>query len=325
MNVIIANKQQPLLDSLTIDVIKKVNGVFTPDEIINDFKNFYFQRMILDITAIKDYKDFKNIQKLSVALDMDKVILLLDDQVGTDETDYISKLISMGIYNFARNLDGLMYLYDHPNTYRDVAQYQQLDTEKVEQVVVNSIGVRIIGIKDIASGSGATTLTYLMLRQLSQNYDTIAIEVDKTDFMYFNNKNMISTTSDKLGQVIAQYNSKDVILVDMNNSAAASGAVHDIIYLIEPSMIKLNKLMMLNPKSFSDLKEKKIVLNKSLLTNKDVLEFEYEARIKTFFNLPPLNEREKNSAILNTFLYKMGFSKQLDEGIEKRKKILGLF
>ena len=35
--------------------------------------------MILDITAIKDYKNIANIQKLSVSLDMDKVILLLDE------------------------------------------------------------------------------------------------------------------------------------------------------------------------------------------------------------------------------------------------------
>ena len=82
MNVIIANKYSDMLKTLEIDVIKSIEGEFTVDEIIDSFSNFFFQRMILDITAIKDYKDLKNIQKLSVNLDMDKVILLLDDSAA---------------------------------------------------------------------------------------------------------------------------------------------------------------------------------------------------------------------------------------------------
>ena len=57
MNVIIANKYQSMLDSLNIDVIKRLNGQFDVDDIINQFQNFFFQRMILDITALKNYKD----------------------------------------------------------------------------------------------------------------------------------------------------------------------------------------------------------------------------------------------------------------------------
>ena len=40
--------------------------------------------MFLDITAIKDYKDLNNLQKLSMSINMDKVILLLDkdDQIS---------------------------------------------------------------------------------------------------------------------------------------------------------------------------------------------------------------------------------------------------
>ena len=60
--------------------------------------------MILDITAIKDYKNIKNIQKLSISLDMNKIILLLDDSAESTSTEYLSKLISMGIYNFTKNV-----------------------------------------------------------------------------------------------------------------------------------------------------------------------------------------------------------------------------
>ena len=70
MNVIVSNKYQSMLETLQIDVIKSINGEFDADEIISTFQNFFFQRMILDITAIKDYKDIKNIQRLSISLDM---------------------------------------------------------------------------------------------------------------------------------------------------------------------------------------------------------------------------------------------------------------
>ena len=78
MNVIVANKYRDALASLDIDVIKKLDGEYSVEEIIETFKNFFFQRMILDITALKDYKDIKTLQKLSLALDMDRLILLLD-------------------------------------------------------------------------------------------------------------------------------------------------------------------------------------------------------------------------------------------------------
>ena len=103
MNVIVSNKYQAMLQNLDIDVIKTLNGEFDVDDLIANFKNFFFQRMILDITAIKNYRDIRNLQKLSVSLDMDKVILLLDDSTEGTSTEYLSKLISIGIYNFTRN------------------------------------------------------------------------------------------------------------------------------------------------------------------------------------------------------------------------------
>ncbi len=67
MNVIVSNKNQALLENLGIDVIKEMNGEFEADEIIATFQNFFYQRMILDITAIKDYKNIENLQKLSIS------------------------------------------------------------------------------------------------------------------------------------------------------------------------------------------------------------------------------------------------------------------
>ncbi len=298
--------------------MKTRNGEFTPEEIIAEFQNYFYQRMILDITAIKDYNDITNLQKLSISLDMDKVILVLDgDQTITPE--YLSKLVSMGIYNFTQDIAGILYLYKNPNSYRDVAQYHQLNTTPVEEpkVIVQTnpsysmpIAKKIIGVKNITKQSGATSLIYMMKRQLEKNYSVVAIEVDKKDFVYFREKNMVSATSMNIGSEIQKYNDFDIILLDVDNSPNAEGLANEMIYLIEPSVIKLNKLTIMDPNIFNRYKNKKVILNQSMLTNKDVLDFEYETRIKMFFNMPPLNERDKNIPILNMFLKKLGFDKQ---------------
>ena len=335
MNVIISNKATELLQTLTIDIIKSEQGEFEVSDIISRYQNLFYQRMILDVTALKDYKDIKTYQKLSISLDMDKIILLLDDSPEVSSSEFLSSLISIGIYNFTKNIDGVMYLYNHPNTYRDVAQYHQIEhddgedgsggsTKMVEYD--SSHGVRIIGIKNVTKEAGATTLTYMMKKMLEKNYKVTAIEVDKSDFTYFRDKDLVSTTSTNIGGVVAKNSNQDIILIDMNNSSAAVAAVHDIIYLIEPSIIRINKMMMVEPEILETLKGKHVILNKSLLKSKDVLDFEYESRLKIFFNLPPLDDREKDIYILNSLLSKMGFSKQIDtEGENKKKSILGLF
>ena len=308
MNVIIANKYQTMLQSLNIDVIKVLTGEFEVDDIISSFQNFYFQRMIIDVTAIKNYRDIRVMQKLSISLDMEKVILLLDDSPETNSSEYLSQLISMGIYNFTKNIDGVLYLYNNPNSYRDVAHIHQIENESKGSVA--SGDTRIIGIKGVTKESGATTLTYLMKNELENYYSVAAIEVDKRDFMFLRGKNLVSSTSVEIGNTVAKYSDCEVILIDVNTSSAALELCHDVIYLIEPSIIKLNRVMMINAKSFKDLASKNLVLNKSLLNNKDVMDFEYESRLKVMFNMPPLNDRDKNIPEVNELLKKMGFDRQ---------------
>ena len=93
MNVIISNKYLALLANLDIDVIKSINGEFTVDELIAQFSNFYYNKMIIDITAIKGYQDINVIQQLSVNFDMSKVILLLDDSETVNSPMYLSQLV----------------------------------------------------------------------------------------------------------------------------------------------------------------------------------------------------------------------------------------
>ena len=334
MNVIISNKNQLLLENLGIDIIKEMNGEFEVDEIIATFQNFFYQRMILDITAIKNYTDIVNLQKLSISLPMEKLILLLDGTDATSNPTFLSNLVSMGVYNFTKNVEGIQYLYNTPNTYRDVAQFHRLDaTFGNAQMQTNNpqaqyiapaptvevapqpefYGTRIIGIKNVTKQSGASSLVYMMKKELSKNYSVVAVEVDKTDFTYFKEKDMISTITSEVGMIVNKHKDKNVILIDINNSIVAEGFCHEVLYLIEPSIIKLEKLMVLNAASLQGLKDKKIILNQSLLTQSDIANFEYEAKIKVFYNLIPLNEREKQLPELNKLLIKLGFAKQQSE------------
>ena len=340
MNVIVSNKYSDVLKTLDIEIIKSLEGQHDIDEIISTFDNFFFAKMILDVTAIKDYKNISNLQKLSISMDMNKIILLLDDSPETSTPSFVSQLVSMGIYNFTRNTEGIIYLLNNPNTYRDVAHLQQLNgsvpassntSGMVQPVpVVNNVAVqqatrRIIGIKNVTEQSGATTLAYMMKKQLQKNYSVKVIEVDKRDFMYLNDKELISVNSSELNNELAKHYSVEVIIIDINKSQVAESLCTDVIYLIEPSTIKLNKLMVTNRKELEQLKGKKVILMQSVLSANEVAEFEYESKLNIFYNMPTLNERKDNLEKLDEFLSKLGFSRQQVDKSNKKSGFLGLF
>lgn len=328
MNVIISNQANDLLSSMNIDVIKKINGVFSSDEIVSNFSNFYYEKLILDITALKDYTDIKNLQKLSINLDASKMIILLDGSSYTSSSEFISKLISVGIYNFTKNVDGIMYLMSHPNSYKDVANLQKIDEQPDEYIKTQMGGTKIIGVKNLTDHAGSTTLIYKLKNQLEKNYKVIAIEIDKKDFVYFNDRNMFSFTNDQFNNELLKINSNvEVILVDLNNSNQEK-CCNDVIYLLEPSIIMLNKLISRNRNILNNISGKKVILNKSMLSPKDINEFEMEANIKTFYSLPPINDRMPSVAVDN-FLVRLGFFKQKNSEENSNSLIndgiLGLF
>ena len=276
MNVIVANKNEGLLNSLDVDVIKSINGEFDSNEIIQTFSNFFFNRMFLDITAIKNYANIENIQKLSMSLDIDKVIFLLDSNLMNDNI-FLSKLISMGIYNFANTKESLLYLYNHPNTYKDVAHIHQLnastvqdkpteerknkffksDNNQTSEPEKNYKNAKVIGFKNVTSGAGATTFIYMLKKYLSAKNYVVALEVNKNDFGFFNEKDMYSVNQNNLSAAINKFGNASHILVDINNGNEE--ICDEIIYLIEPSTIKLNKMMLINKDIFEKIYGKKII------------------------------------------------------------------
>lgn len=360
MNVIVANRYSAMLSSLStkIDLIKTIDGEFQVEELIAQFDNFFFNKMVLDITAISGYQDISQIQKLSFGMDVSKIILLLDDSQVVNSPQYLSELVSMGIYNFTRNIDAIAYLIDNPNIYKDVAQFhligmsnsmgggqpqqqnnnsnkgmfgfnQSTGNERgfMSQAMSTPMigGTRVIGIKNLTDHAGATTLIYMLKKQLSENYSVLGLELDKNDFLFFNDPDLKSISSKELQSVINNpVNNYNVILIDVNDSSEGSNC-SEMLYLIEPSTLMLKKMILRDRNIKDKMKSMKIILNRSLLDSTDIRDFEGEARCSVFHNIPPLDDKKDKHRVLDELLNKLGFDKNRPAAIaNKSARLFGI-
>ena len=329
MNVLITNQQETLLSGLSVEIIKTLRGEYEAEEIIGTFSNFFFGRMILDFTSIKDYQNISNIQKLSIGLPVEKIILVLPANGEYSTNQYLSKLISMGFYNFTTNLEGVEYLINNPNTYKDVAHLHQIEpvvsvapmaaampgmqvqpvaTEasgEVQQMVPEPPKVRVIGIKNVTDGAGATTLVATMKRELEKFHglSVKAIEIGKRDFVYFNDKSLVSISKAEFLSEISKSANYDLVLVDLNDMD--ENACSEVYYLIEPSIIKINKIVKRDKNVFEKLKNEKIIINKSMISNDEITEFATESGLRIFTAIRPFNDRSRNQVLTNV-LNRMG-------------------
>lgn len=332
MNVIISNKYQSELSNLDIDIIKTLNGEFAVDDLVSQFTNFYFNKMVLDITALKDYQNIETIQSLSLNMDVSNIILLLDDSEIVNSPQYLSSLVSMGIYNFTRNIDSIKFLIDNPNTYKDVAQFHLLNNTIINNEQSSyenpssnkNLGIRIIGIKNVTPHAGATTLTFMLKKILEKYYEVATVEVDEHDFIYLNDKDLKTCSSLDLSSFIATNKDKDVILVDLNEHGSISSCT-EVLYLVEPGLVKLNKLIRQDKRAFEKLSGKKIILNRSVLNDKDVKDFEFESHSRVFYNIPNLDDKLNNQEELEKLLINLGFSRINEGNNPKNSKLFNIF
>lgn len=351
MNVIVANEKNNELASLNVDIIKSVNGVFDALEIVEMFRSFFYNKLILDVTALKNQEDIRSYEVIAQGLDVDKVIFLMPEGSKLCTASFLSRLISIGIYNFTSNINGVSYLIKKTNTLKDVehivsAVNIQRSSEAgaavttisnnnnsnnnysspVTAAPIQTDSCIIIGFRNVTISSGASTLIYMLKKELALTYgqDNVgALEVNKNDFILFNEKNMHSCRKEDLASTVEKLSVLSVLLVDLNDCMDDSFC-KDIVYLVEPSTFKLNRLLRRNSAVFTKLADKKIVLNQSMLLNNDVFDFEREAGIKVFYNIPPLDERKRNG-VISDFLEKLGLFDGNYRGPSGNNKIFGLF
>lgn len=316
MNVMVFNKYKELLMGLNLEVMKSLEGVFNVDEIIDTFTNFYYDKMILDITAIRDYQNTDNLQKLAMNINMENVILLLDDSPETDSKNYLSKLISLGIYNFTKNAEGINYLLVHPHTYRDVvnihnisdldpAQNTVTETKVVYKEAPNNGRLRIIGFKNATSHAGATSLIFMLKKALQDRKKVSAVEINKVDLLYFNDKDMYSTTTSEAVKEIMKRNTDDIVFVDLNDYEDVDICT-EVFYLVEPSTIMINRLLKRNRSVFEKLRNENVILNRCMLSKEDIATFEYETKIKAYYTLTCVDDRQDRIEPINKLIDKMG-------------------
>ena len=105
---------------LNVDVIKKIEGQFEVSELLSKFVNLYFDKLIIDVTSIQNYTSNEVMEKFAHEVDASRVILLLNDTPVVNSNDYLANLVKNGIYNFSRNLEGIKFLYNTPNTLSNV-------------------------------------------------------------------------------------------------------------------------------------------------------------------------------------------------------------
>ena len=340
MNVIVGNERKNELSTLNIDIIKSVDGEYSVDELIGMFTNFFFNKMILDITSIKDYNDYSNLKKLFTNIDASKVILYLNESSNTKE--YISDLVTLGVYNFTINFNDLLELYNNPRVFNDVASLQiSKNTYDVNKEIDEELGInkekeftfedftlpgeydgnkKIIGVVNLTDHAGATTLVVQMVKQLNVSYKAIGIEMNKQDFLFFNTPSIYSCTSrEDVLRKIKEHQESDAVIVDLNNYDYKDFCT-DVIYLLEPGTIKITKLIKRNGKFFQDLSGEKIVINRSNMGDSDISEFELETKTKIFSVVSNFRDNLDRVVSVDKLLSKLGYTK-CGEDVKKR----GLF
>ncbi len=345
MNLVIVNKNINVINSLNIDIIKTLHGEFSVDDLKSELVNFYFNRVIIDITAIKNFIVSSNLFDVLNYFGKDKVILLLDDNDYCNDNKFISDLINNGFYNFTKNAQGISYLIDRSNTYDDVKKYLKTDTftsvltenssttnsinhtdQSIYGVTNNNINQTeqqtnsaksnnkqiIIGVQNLSEGAGATTLMSQMVKQLSLNYNVKGIEINGHDSLYFRNPNILYYIDYLETKLNIEKNLKDiqVIIIDLNYFEDKDHLCDDIIYLLEPGIIRLSKCINNISYFMEKIEGKKIVLNRSALQDDEINYFERQTGIKVFYNLINFDERKERLLSVDKLLIKLGFDKQ---------------
>ena len=286
MNVIVSNKQKQIIDNANIDAIKDLNGLFNVDDLISKFKNYFFNKMILDATSIVNFTSDVTLEKLAHEIGSERLYILLPENPEPPKS-FTDKLIELRIYNFSTNINDIIKFLSVPNTYERIVGINSsevnnlysdnsikdssmvnmdynydnysIDDESFDNNYVDEKGKIIIGIKNVTVNAGSTTFCYLLYKKLLNMNKTVeAYEINKNDFKYYQEKAMISIDESQIDNAILS-SQASIIVVDLNNCKNISFCTYTF-YLIEPSVIKLNKLMIENRFAFRGLLGKKIIL-----------------------------------------------------------------
>ncbi len=341
MYIIIKNENSRIINNLTVNVSKTLVGDFTREDLDRELFLVNYDKAIVDITSITNYYDDNYLYSfLEFFRSPSDVILLLNDGFVANSKHFLSKLISKGYYNFATTDSAVNRLLERNNTIDDVKEYMEgYDFLKTDSIVSGidknkrfETDKLIIGIENGFPHSGATTLMYMLVKEMSRSKKVKGIEMISNDSLFFKDDRIISCESRvQLETIIKTLKDIDIYVVDLNGSDAKE-ICNKVIYLIEPGITKINKVVKGDRATYERLMNANVVLNRSNIKDDEMSNLEYETKFKIVGNIPNLNERlDSNEALDKLVNYLIGSELDHedivnDDGtINKKVGLIGFF
>ena len=102
----------------------------------------------------------------------------------------------------------------------------------------------------------------------------------------------------------------DDLNIDLNEFEDKNNICTDIIYLLEPGIIRISKFIKNINKYKDKLNDIKIVLNRSALKDEEINYFEKETDLKVYYNLNNFDDKKDRLLSIDKLLIKLGFNKQ---------------
>ena len=341
MYIIIKNENSRIINNLTVNVSKTLVGDFTREDLDRELNLINYDKAIVDITSIRNYYDDNYLYKfLEFFRSPSDVILLLNDGFVANSKHFLSKLISKGYYNFATTDSAVNRLLERNNTVDDVKEYTDGNDFLKTNSIVSGIDKNkkfetdklIIGIENGFPHSGATTLMYMLVKEISKSKKVKGIEMINNDSLFFRDDRIISCESRiQFETIVKTLNDIDVYIVDLNGSDVKE-ICNKVIYLIEPGTTKINKVVKGDREIYEMLKNSNVVLNRSNIKDDEMKTFEYETKFKVVGNVPNLNERlDSNDSLTKLVDYLLDNKEKYaklskdDGNINKKVGLVGFF
>ena len=341
MYIIIKNENSRIINNLTVNVSKTLVGDFTREDLDRELNLINYDKAIVDITSIRYFYDDNYLYKfLEFFRSPSDVILLLNDGFVANSKHFLSKLISKGYYNFATTDSAVNRLLERNNMIDDVKEYMDGNDFLKTDSIVSGIDKNkkfetdklIIGIEIGFPHSGATTLMYMLVKEIGKSKKVKGIEMINNDSLFFRDDRIISCESRiQFETIVKTLNDIDVYIVDLNGSDVRE-ICNKVIYLIEPGTTKINKVVKGDREIYEMLKNSNVVLNRSNIKDEEMKTFEYETKFKVVGNVPNLNERlDSNDSLTKLVDYLLDNKEKYeklskdDDTINKKVGLVGFF
>ena len=228
MYIIIKNENSKIINNLTVNVSKTLVGDFTREDLNRELSFINYDKAIVDITSIRNYYDDNYLYSfLQFFRSPSDVILLLNDGFVANSKHFLSKLIEKGYYNFATTDSAVNRLLEKNNTIEDVRDYMEgydfLKTDSIVSGIEKSDKFEtdkfIIGIENGLAHAGATTLMYVLVKEISKLKNVKGVEMIKNDSAFFNDDRVISCESKiQFENIVKTLTVIDVYVVDLNGT-----------------------------------------------------------------------------------------------------------